>query len=72
MVYDKVRLPYMLREAYARCLAHGSAPRVEGMTYKKLEQTVGGVGALLGEIRKELEEKTYRPASVKRVYIPRR
>ena len=71
VLYDKVRLPYMLREAYARCRANGGAPGVDGVSFVQIEGTVGGVGELLAEILKELEAKTYRPSPVKRVYIPK-
>jgi hypothetical protein len=59
VLYDKVRLPYMLREAYVRCRANGGVPGVDGVNFEQIEGAVGGVGELLAEIRKELEAKTY-------------
>jgi group II intron reverse transcriptase/maturase len=70
VLYDKVRLPHMLREAYRRCRAKQGAPGVDGQTFDDIEQTIG-TEAFLATIRQELEEKTYRPSPVKRVYIPK-
>jgi group II intron reverse transcriptase/maturase len=70
VLYDKVRLPYMLREAYSRCRAKQGAPGVDGQTFEDIEQKTGTV-AFFATIRQELEEKTYKPNAVKRVYIPK-
>jgi group II intron reverse transcriptase/maturase len=70
VLYDKVRLPYMLREAYRRCRTKQGAPGVDGQTFEDIEQT-NGTEAFLAMIRQELEAKTYRPSPVKRVYIPK-
>jgi RNA-directed DNA polymerase len=51
VLYDKVRLPYMLRAAYARCRANGGAPGVDGVSFEQIEGTVGGVGELLADGR---------------------
>jgi group II intron reverse transcriptase/maturase len=70
VLYDKVRLPHMLRDAYRRCRAKQGAPGVDGQTFDDIEQTIG-TEAFLATIRQELEKRTYRPSPVKRVYIPK-
>jgi RNA-directed DNA polymerase len=69
VLYDKVCLPYVLREAYRRVKANRGAPGVDGVTFKALEAE--GEGEFLEAIRKELVEKNYRPSPVKRVMIPK-
>ena len=70
VLYDKVRMPYMLREAYTRCRASKGAPGVDGQTFEKIEREPG-IEAFLEGIGQELEVKTYAPSAVKRVYIPK-
>jgi group II intron reverse transcriptase/maturase len=69
VLYDKVRLPYVLREAYHRCRKNKGAPGIDGITFESIEET--GVTQLLEEIREELEKETYKPEAVKRAYIPK-
>jgi group II intron reverse transcriptase/maturase len=69
VLYDKVCLPYVLRESYRRVKANRGAPGVDGVTFKTLEAE--GEGEFLEAIRKELVEKNYRPSLVKRVMIPK-
>ena len=68
-LYDKVRLPYFLREAYKRCKANKGTAGVDGMYFKDIEKS--GVEAFLLEISQELENKTYKPQAVLRVEIPK-
>lgn len=69
VLYDKVRLPHFLREAYRRCRAKGGSGGVDGIRFADIEAV--GVDRFLEEIQKELEEKTYRPQMVLRVHIPK-
>jgi RNA-directed DNA polymerase len=69
VLYDKICLAYVVREAYRRVKANHGAPGVDGITFSDLEAE--GEGAFLEAIRKELEEKTYRPSPVKRKLIPK-
>jgi RNA-directed DNA polymerase len=69
VLYDKVCLPYVLREAYRRVRANHGSPGVDDMTFEKLEGK--GVKEFIEKIGKELVEKTYRPSPVKRVMIPK-
>lgn len=69
VLYDKVCLPYVLREAYRRVKANHGAPGVDGVTFNDLEAE--DEGEFIETIRKELVEKSYRPSPVKRVMIPK-
>lgn len=70
VLYDKIKLPYMLREAYKRCRANKRAAGVDGITFEKIETEIG-IAKLLHKIREELEAKSYKPQPVLRVYIPK-
>lgn len=69
VLYDKVRSMRFLREAYKRVKSNKGAPGIDGMTFEMIEET--GVESYLEEIREELENRTYRPSPVLRVYIPK-
>jgi len=49
--------------------AKAGAPEVDGETFAAIERK--GVEAWLSGLRKELTEKSYRPAPVRRVMIPK-
>ena len=67
VLYDKVRLPHFLREAYKRCKANDGCAGVDGVKFSDVEAY--GVEKLISEIIDELETKTYKPKAVLRVYI---
>jgi RNA-directed DNA polymerase len=69
VLYDKIRLPHFLREAYRRAKANGGAPGVDKMTFDDIERQ--GVKEFLQGIAEELEAETYRPQPVRRVMIPK-
>jgi len=69
VLYDKVCLPYVLRESYRRVKSNHGSPGVDGVTFKDLEAQ--GEGDFIEAIGKELAEKSYRPSPVKRVMIPK-
>jgi group II intron reverse transcriptase/maturase len=69
VLYDKVRLPHFLREAYRRCKAKNGCPGVDGVSFKDVEAY--GVDKFISEIIEELENKTYKPQAVLRVEIPK-
>lgn len=68
-LYDKMYVPYVLREAYKRCRRKNGKPGVDGKTFEQIEKE--GVEGFLAEIGKKLKEQTYKPNMVKRVYIPK-
>ena len=69
VLYDKVRLPHFLREAYRRCKANNGACGIDGMTFEDVERY--GVERFLSEIEEELLTRTYKPSAVLRVYVPK-
>jgi len=67
VLYDKMFIPYMLREAWESVKANNGAPGVDGMTISKVEEY--GVETYLKELGEDIRKKTYRPQAVKRVMI---
>ena len=68
-LYDKVYRPDVLAFAYDCCKSNKGAAGVDGQTFEDIEDY--GVERWLGELTLELKGKTYRPAAVRRVYIPK-
>jgi RNA-directed DNA polymerase len=69
LLYDKICREDILEHAYALVRSNGGAPGVDGMTFAKIEAS--GRAEWLAGLRKDLAEKTYRPAPVRRVMIPK-
>ena len=69
VLYDKVSLPHILREAYKRCRTNGGCPGIDGVSFAEIEQD--GKENFLSEIQTELERRTYRPKAVLRIEIPK-
>ena len=69
MLYDKIYREDILRHAYALARANKGAPGVDGVTFAMVE--AAGLEAWLANIRSDLIAKTYRPAPVRRVMIPK-
>lgn len=69
VLYDKMFIPYMLREAWKSVKSNDGAPGVDGMTIEKVEEY--GVDLYLKELGEELRKQTYKPQAVKRVMIPK-
>ena len=68
-LYDKVWREDVLRYAWQRCRANGGAAGVDGQRFSDIEKA--GLKEWLDRLAKELREKTYQPAAVKRVWIPK-
>lgn len=67
VLYDKMFIPYMLREAWEQVKSNDGSPGVDKMSIADVEQY--GVTAYLTELGEELRKQTYQPQAVKRVMI---
>ena len=68
-LYDKLYREDVLWVAHRRCLINKGAAGVDGQTFEEIEKY--GVKKWLGELAEELRTKSYRPQSVRRVFIPK-
>jgi len=66
-LYDKIYLPYFLREAWKHVKSNGGAAGIDKMEIADIEKQ--GEERFLKEIEAELKNKTYRPQGVRRVWI---
>jgi RNA-directed DNA polymerase len=67
VLYDKMFIPYMLREAWRRVKANDGEAGVDGKTIADIEEQ--GVDTYLKELGEDLRKQTYMPQAVKRVMI---
>jgi len=67
VLYDKMFIPYMLREAWKRVKSNDGSPGVDGITIEKVEEY--GVDTYLKELGEGLRKQTYQPSAVKRKMI---
>ena len=68
-LYDKIFRADVLAHAYAQCRSNRGAPGVDGQEFADV--AAYGVERWLGELASQLREQTYRPAPIRRVYIPK-
>ena len=69
VLYDKMYIPYMLREAWKSVRANAGACGVDGLSIADIEQQ--GIDGYLKELGEDLRKQTYKPQAVKRVMIPK-
>src|SRR3954451_11832316 len=69
LLYDQIDRADILSHAYALARSNGGAPGVDGDTVGRIEG--GGAEEELPGLRGDLVAKTYRPAAVRRVIIPK-
>jgi RNA-directed DNA polymerase len=69
LLYDKICREDILRHAYLLARANAGAPGVDGETFAAI--AAAGVEEWLAGLRQELTTRTYRPAPVRRVMIPK-
>src|SRR5512147_2163556 len=69
LLYDKIYREDILRHAYDLARTNAGAPGVDGMSFAMIE--AAGREEWLSGLRTDLIEKTYRPAPVRRVLIPK-
>lgn len=69
VLYDKMFLPFMLREAWKQVKRQSGSPGIDGLSIQQIEKQ--GVDAYLSELAEDLRRQTYRPKAVKRVMIPK-
>lgn len=68
-LYDKIMRADVLAHAWERCRENDGVAGVDGVTFADIE--AAGVARWLAEVAEALKQKTYRPAAVRRVYIPK-
>jgi len=69
LLYDKICREDILAHAYALARANAGAPGVDGTTFGQI--AAAGLDGWLAGLRKDLVARTYRPAPVRRVMIPK-
>ena len=68
-LYDKISREDILTHAFARCRSNKGAPGIDGQDFADVETY--GVERWLGELALALRQETYRPAPIRRVFIPK-
>jgi RNA-directed DNA polymerase len=68
-LYDRIARPDVLARAWEQVRSNRGAAGIDGQTIAEVETY--GVARMLDELRVQLESHRYRPAPVRRVYIPK-
>ena len=68
-LYDKISREDILTHAFAQCRSNKGAPGIDGQDFADVETY--GVELWLGELALALRQETYRPAPIRRVFIPK-
>jgi group II intron reverse transcriptase/maturase len=67
VLYDKIFLDHVLREAYKHVKSKGGSPGIDNQRFTDIERY--GRDKFLTELGEELRKRTYKPRAVKRVWI---
>jgi len=70
LLYDKVFRWDVIKEAWEKVRANYGKPGIDGLTIEQIENS--DVGKFINSIQRELIDRTYKPASLRRVYIPKK
>jgi hypothetical protein len=70
-LYGLVCRADVLREEWEQVRAKGGAPGFDVRTIGQIDKGEGGAGAFLAAVEEKLRKRTYRPAPVRRVHIPK-
>lgn len=70
-LYDRIYRHDVLAAAWEQVCSNKGAPGVDGVTIDQIVNSEGGPASLVEELHEALRAKTYRPQSVRRVYIPK-
>jgi RNA-directed DNA polymerase len=69
LLYDKLSREDILAFAYRQCRANQGAAGVDGVSFADID--AAGAADWLGELAQRLRHHAYRPAAVKRVWLPK-
>ena len=69
VLFGQVSLTDTLQCAYQKVRANGGCAGVDGVTFKDIEQSEGGVEAYLAKVQTEIREGTYQAQPLRRHYI---
>jgi retron-type reverse transcriptase len=67
VLYDKLFIPYVLRQAWEQVRRNGGSPGVDRLSIKDIEAK--GIDTYLKDLGEDLRKQTYQPQAVKRVMI---